>query len=106
MDDNQNFSITMDETAGNAVSLIVSGRVDAVNSAVLGSNLEKALGGGHINITVNMSGVRFLSSMGIRAILKAYKTAKELGGALHITSPSEIVKNVMGMTALDEMLLD
>ena len=105
MDDNQQFSITENEIGEKYIDLSVSGRIDAINSAVLETKLTHALDSGHVRITIDMIGVRFLSSMGIRVILKAFKEAKARGGALRISEPSEIVKNVLGMTALEEMVI-
>ena len=104
MDDNRQFSVTKEEIGETAVLLTVVGRIDAVNSAVFERRLDQALKAGRVDITINMIGVRFLSSVGIRAVLNTFKKAKELGGTLRIVDPSENVKNVLGMTALDEML--
>jgi len=101
---NQQFSINEEEFDPTSIRLNVIGRVDAINSDILDSRLNRALSEGHINIVVDMSAVRFLSSVGIRAVLKAFKEAKKRGGGLRIEEPSEIVRNVLGITALDEML--
>jgi len=54
---------------------------------------------------VNMSQVEYLSSVGIRVILKIYKQTMETGGKFNIERPSEIVKNVLGMVALKELVI-
>jgi len=54
---------------------------------------------------LDMIGVEYLSSIGIRAILTVHKLATKEGGALKIERPSQVVKNVLGMAALDGMLL-
>ena len=83
----------------------VKGRIDSNSANGLLSNLEKALSGGNKNIILNMTEVEYLSSIGIRVILKIYKQATEEGGYLKIENPSEIVKKVLGMVALKEMLV-
>jgi len=83
----------------------VKGRVDSNSANELLLNLEKALSDGNKNIILNMTEVDYLSSIGIRVILKIYKQATEEGGSLKIEHPSEIVKKVLGMVALKELLV-
>jgi len=83
----------------------VRGRIDSNSANELLTNLEKALSDGHKNIILNMINVDYLSSIGIRVILKTYKQATEEGGSLKIEQPSEIVKSVLGMVALKELLV-
>jgi len=85
--------------------ITVNGRVDSNSANELLSNLEKALSDGNKDIILNMTKVDYLSSIGIRVILKIYKQATEEGGSLKIEQPSEIVKKVLGMVALKEMLV-
>ncbi|MDR2731206.1 MAG: STAS domain-containing protein [Treponema sp.] len=84
---------------------ILKGRVNAANADVLLGRLETALKEERKNIVVNMSQVEFLSSIGIRVILKIYKQAAETGGKFNIERPSENVRNVLGMVALKELLV-
>ena len=105
MDGNDQLSITEEERGPASVRLAISGRIDALNSSVLETRLSHELDAGCVDIVLDMIAVRFLSSLGIRAILKTFKEAKKRGGGLLIADPSDIVKNVIGMTALDEMLL-
>jgi len=83
----------------------VVGRVNSKTSPVLQSRLEDALNCGEINIVLNMLEVEYLSSDGIRTIIKIYKEAEKAGGKLRIERPSEIVRNVLGMVALNNMLI-
>ena len=81
------------------------GRIDSNSADFLLVELENAINEGQKVIILNMSQIEYLSSIGIRVILKIYKQAAELGGAFNISRPSEIVKNVLGMVALQEMLV-
>jgi anti-sigma B factor antagonist len=82
-----------------------SGRIDSNSADVLLFKLENAMNDGNKKIILNMLQVEYLSSVGIRVILKIYKKAAEDGGSFQIEQPSEIVKNVLGMVALKEMLV-
>ncbi|MCL2064294.1 MAG: STAS domain-containing protein [Candidatus Cloacimonetes bacterium] len=93
------------ETEGDKVRFILRGRVNINNSPSLQFELDEAMRKNEINIVLNMSQVYFLSSAGIRVILKMHKKTTEIGGSLGIEDPSENVRNVLGMTALEEMLV-
>ena len=83
---------------------IIMGRINSKTSPVLHNKLEEALNCGEVNIVLNMFEVEYLSSDGIRTILKIYKDAEKAGGKLRIERASEMVRNVLGMVALDGML--
>jgi len=85
--------------------VMAKGRIDGNSADLLLEKLEEALKNGHKTIILNMSHVEYLSSIGIRVILKIYKQAFEESGTFNIERPSEIVRNVLGMVALQEMLV-
>lgn len=101
-DENLEVTETIDE---GICRITAKGRIDANSADSLLFQLEKALKDGHKTIVLNMSQVEYLSSIGIRVILKIYKQATEEGGTFNVERPSEIVKNVLGMVALKEMLV-
>jgi len=90
---------------GDLCRFTASGRVDSNNAGLMETNLDRILNDGPKNIILNMEKVKYLSSIGIRIILKTYKKAFETGGTFQIENPSEIVRNVLGMVALNQMLL-
>ena len=101
---NEDFAIIKEKTR-EGLKFIIKGRANTASAEELRHYLEEALREEQINIVLNMLKVEYLSSAGIRVILKAYKDAKGAGGKLGIEMPSENVRNVLGMTALDEMLI-
>ena len=102
--ENKDFEITETKSREGSV-FIIKGRVNTSNANTFLYTLEDALKGGKTNIILNMSQVEFLSSSGIRVILKMYKQIKETGGTFFIKEPSENVRNVLGLVALEEMLV-
>jgi anti-sigma B factor antagonist len=102
----ETLEITEEKNEDNGgATFILKGRVDSYNSNILEFKLGKALNEGEKKLILNMLQVEYLSSAGIRVILKIYKDARKAGGNLGIESPSESVRNVLGMTALAEMLI-
>ena len=100
----KNFEVSEDITS-NGVKFTIKGHINSDNSEKLEKVLQKALGDGINNIVLNMIFVSFLSSAGIKVILKAYQDAHKAGGTLGIEKPSQNVKNVLGMAALHDMLI-
>jgi len=98
------FSIS-EEVVDNESRFFLKGRITSMSANVLQHNLDEAIRKGRTKIVVNMMEISFLSSAGIRILLMFFKKAKGTGGSFHIEEPSENVINVLGMTALDEMLL-
>ena len=101
---NSDLEITKEKIA-EGIKFIIRGRVNSDNADELQGILKKALNDGYKNIVLNMIWVEFLSSAGIRVILKLFQDANNAGGKLRIEMPSENVRNVLGQTALDEMLI-
>jgi len=100
----ENLEITQNINDG-ICRISLKGRVDSNTADLLLTKLEAVIEEGNMNIILNMYNVNYLSSIGIRIILKTYKSLSEKGGSFKIEHPSETVKNVLGMVALNEMLV-
>ena len=98
------LEITREKTH-DGIKFYLKGLINSEHADMLQYKLEEALGSGEHNIILNMLWVEFLSSTGIRVLLKTFKEAREAGGNLSIEMPSQRVKNVLGLSALDEMLI-
>ena len=96
--------LTTDETP-DGLLFTIKGRIDSVYALPIQEKLEEAVKNGVTSIILNMSQVEYLSSAGIRVILKAHRDLKKAGGTFGIEKPSSNVKNVIGMAALDELLV-
>jgi anti-anti-sigma factor len=99
------FAVTKLEEKDGVVKFVVKGHVNSINAPRLEDKLEDTLKAGHTDIVLEMSRVEYLSSIGIRVILKIYKKAEAAGGKFRIERPSEIVRNVLGISALNDMML-
>ena len=87
------------------VKFTITGRIYSSNADFLEKHLEKALEEKSYTIVLNMNQVEYISSIGIRVILKKYMEVKKAGGKLEIEMPSENVRNVLKITAMDGMLI-
>ena len=91
---------------GNEVRFTIKGRISSSTSYKFSNELKAALFLGQNKIILDMSDVQFLSSLGIRSILSTYKQTQATGGQFYIVNPSTHVQNVLGMAALNAMLLE
>jgi anti-anti-sigma factor len=103
--DNSEFSFIEESVSGKTAYFMLKGHVGLNEASFMESVLEKTARPGCNNIIINMCLVNSFSSAGIRVILAMYKKLKSMGGKLQIDNPSENVRNVIGLTALDELLL-
>ena len=92
--------------ASEGVKFKVIGRITTVNEEYFEEMLTHALEEGFYHIVLNLQDVTLITSAGIRIILKTFKSCLEKGGRFRIEDPSEVVKNVMGLSALQQMMVD
>lgn len=83
--------------------IIVEGRVDSSTAPELGEALEGQLTGGSKNLVVDLAGVEYMSSAGLRELVAALKRAKAAGGDVCLSQLSDRVKEVMELAGLDSI---
>ncbi len=89
-----------------ALELIVEGRLDAYWADHLGAAIEESLRSGGHRLRVDMAGVVYMSSAGIRILLRFRKQVQGLGGSFVVVNPSEAVRSVLEMVGLAALLAD
>lgn len=88
----------------NTVTLVaVKGRVDSMNANQLGDALTGEIDGGHTQIVLDLAGVDYMSSAGLREMVAALKRVKRMNGDgdVRLSQPSERVREVLEMAGLD-----
>jgi len=84
------------------VTLIeVSGRIDSMNANQFGEAINAEIDGGNIHIVLDLSGVDYMSSAGLREIVSSLKKVKRATGDLRLAQPSDRVREVLEMAGLD-----
>jgi len=89
---------------GEIVELEVSGRLDAYWANSLSDAIEELVRNGHHHLQLDLAGVTYMSSAGIRVLLKFYKQAQRINGSLLVANPSEAVKGVLELAGLQVLL--
>jgi len=82
----------------NSTVVEVSGSVDALTASDLSKVLLDQIEAGHANLIVDLMGVDFMSSAGLRSLLGAVKEARSHGGDLRIASTTPGVDKVLKMS--------
>ena len=84
--------------ANNSTIVEVIGSVDALTAPELSKVLLDQIAAGRANLVVNLIGVEFMSSAGLRTLLGAVKEARSNGGDLRITSTNPGIDKVLKMS--------
>jgi anti-anti-sigma factor len=83
--------------------LTVNGRIDSSTAPDLDEALQDRMDAGRYNLVLDMSGVSYLSSAGLRALVAALRACKKKGGDVRIATPSNRVSEVMQLAGLDSL---
>ena len=85
------------------VTLRITGRLDNTTSPNLDSVINE-LPEDTKELVFDMSGVEYISSAGIRVLLRAYKKMNFIQGKTRIETVNDIVRKVFEMTGLLQIL--
>jgi anti-anti-sigma factor len=88
------------------IILELNGRLDGSSADTLAEAIEAAIQDGNHQIRLDCQAVDFISSVGIRTLLRFYKQLKSVGGQLALSAASSVVHEVIKLAGLAEFLLD
>jgi len=89
------------ELKGGVSIVVISGRVDSVTATALDAKLAEVVAD-HKQIVLDLSDVTYLSSAGVRAIIKTLRAAEKADGGVKLANIPNMVAEVLetvGMTA-------
>lgn len=89
--------------SGTAATIVLTGRLDIVGAEVLELPLA-TLSGGKELLKLDMAGVTFVASIGLRHLLAAAKILRRRGGSLVLLNPTDAVAEVIIVSGLSEFL--
>lgn len=82
-----------------------AGRLDSSWAGQLSENLAAAMRGGSHQIELNLKEITFISSAGLRVLMKVYKDLKAINGTFTITALSEGAEQVLKLSGFYEILV-
>src|SRR5262245_26299882 len=99
------MEITPRRHEGDEAEVELRGRLDAYWADQLSGDLDQLVRGGAHRLWLDLSGVTYLSSLGIGILVKFQKELSRLGGSLKVINPSEPVKEVLTVVRLHAVLI-
>jgi anti-sigma B factor antagonist len=84
--------------------LILNGRLDLEGTQAIDQKFSFATTTHKENIIVDLSGVSFMSSIGIRLLVTAAKAQVNRGGKMVLAAPQPLVRKVVEMAGIDKLI--
>ncbi|QHC57702.1 STAS domain-containing protein [Rathayibacter sp. VKM Ac-2760] len=81
-----------------------TGRLNTATAGELRTAVRSSIDEGGIRIVVELSGIDFMDSTGLGALVACLKSARQAGGDLRIAAPSAQVSMVLELSNLDRVL--
>lgn len=86
----------------NGVTVVaVSGSVDALTAAEMAGVIVSQIAEGRVNLVMDLTGLEFMSSAGLRTLLGAVKETRSNGGDLRIASSNPGIDKVLKMSGFN-----
>jgi anti-anti-sigma factor len=82
----------------------VQGSVDALTARQLTDFLQEKIDAGQVKVIIDLSGVEFMSSAGLRTVLIALKETRNKGGDLRLAGAQPGVEKVLKMSGFNMIL--
>jgi len=86
-----------------ALLITLTGRLDVAGASQIELRFT-ALAAGHKSVVVDMQGVEFMASMGLRMLIMAARSAASKGGRLVLWRPTETVASVITTSGVENLL--
>jgi len=90
---------------GDVLELEIQGRLDGYWADHLAQSFDDAIREGARNLKVNLSDVSYLSSAGIRVLVRAHKQLSAIQGSFSVSAPSEAARSILELTGLMDLLV-
>ncbi|MDS1270100.1 STAS domain-containing protein [Lipingzhangella sp. LS1_29] len=84
----------------NSVIVMVEGELDIATADDLQGTIETAVNVHGPWLIIDLSGLEFMDSSGLNAVISAYRTVSEKGGGLALAAPNDRVNKVLRLVGL------
>lgn len=89
------------EQRGDAVVLSASGRVDESTADQFRENLLSAMDAGPSTAVIDLGGVDYMSSRGLRALTLAQRASQSHGTTIVLARPNETMREILAISRYD-----
>jgi anti-anti-sigma factor len=94
------LNITVDRPRDDVLLLSLLGELDLTNASTLERELEAAVNDGRL-VVVDVGGLLFIDSTGVRTLLRASMEAEQRGIRFALASPTAATRKVLRVSGLD-----
>lgn len=95
---------TSEKKVGNASVLSPTGRIDVETTPPLQERLLPLLGQAGAAVVIDFTGVTYISSSGLRALMLGAKEAKAKGGKLAVCALNETVSEIFRISRFNQVV--
>src|SRR5882757_5605168 len=92
------------ESVGDVGIVTARGRLDGAASGTFADRVQSLIGGEKPKLLIDFSGIDFVTSAGLRAVLMIFKRVKALDGAFALCSVQKPVREVLDITGFAGMI--
>jgi anti-sigma B factor antagonist len=97
------LAVTVDDK-GDAATVRVSGELDMDNADMLAAALDRAFAPGSRTVVLDLAGLAFLDSTGVRVLLNGLDRAERTGSTLVVHEPRPLVERVLRISGIADHL--
>ena len=83
--------------------VVVRGDIDISTSPKLLDTLFSLVDGGHLNIVLDLDGIKYVDSSGLGSLVKAYQRIKQNNGTIRVICNNPRVYRVFSITGMTEV---
>lgn len=92
------------EKSDDKLTLKCNGRLDASRAGYLNDQINQMVRDGNYHIALDLTGIEYLSSAGIRFLISQNKNLEAVNGWCYISAMSDNVRNILSMVGLADKL--
>lgn len=78
-----------------------SGRVDEATATAFSERLAAEVEGAHNLLVIDLAGIEYMSSRGLRALTLAQRKGSETGTMIALARPNEIMREILAISRYD-----
>jgi|Tabmets5t2r1_1033131.scaffolds.fasta_scaffold105912_1 anti-sigma B factor antagonist len=97
--------VELHRTVSEAI-LVLRGEFDLTGTETFWTHISQALGASPQSITIDASGLEFIDSLGLQALMRAREAAAEAGVAFRVSEASAAFRRVVELTGVEGLLPD
>lgn len=98
----KNMSLKVDDR-GKAKVVSLTGKMDVSLSMTIEQELEELVDSGAVNLILEISGVEYLSSSGIRVFIAIMRKVKDKNGKIVLAQVPETIKKILKTVDLEDL---